>query len=93
MPRIEELAGWRFAVADTAALDIDPDTGQPRLDDTGQPQTIPAKLLVFFEPVESGPNQVTMGDQVKVMLTEDAKNELIRQLTGGIVISNGHLHG
>lgn len=88
MPRVTELAGYHFAVSDTQILDIDPETGQPRMID-GQPQTVAAKQLIFFEPVRLGPTQVAMGDQVKVTLPDEAKTELVRLLTGGIVVANG----
>ena len=79
MPRSVELQGYGFQVADVEMPHVDPKDGQVVFDGKGRPKMQQGKLLVFVD--------VRSGDQVRVPLSEDARAELVRQLTGGVTIA------
>ena len=77
MPRVTELHGYRMAVTDTTIPEIDDKDGQVIHGMDGQPKLQQAKQIVFFD---------QLGDQVKVTLPDDARQELVRLLTGGVIV-------
>jgi hypothetical protein len=81
MPRItrDVLANYQFGVGSQHVPDIDPADGQPRHDHDGQVKTREEALLAFVDP--------TTGHEVHVPLSDDARRELARQLTGGVVVA------
>lgn len=78
MPRITELQGYRFTVIETEIPNIDPADGQPRYDiTTGTVKLLKVKQIILFD---------QLGDHVKITLPDEARQELVRQLTGDIVV-------
>jgi hypothetical protein len=73
------LANYHFGVGTHQVPDIDPVDGQVRHDSNGDVKTREETLLVFTDP--------TTGHEVHVPLGDDARRELARQLTGGIVVA------
>lgn len=78
MPRLTELVGWGFAVQDWQTPVAD-ENGQPTIGDGGQLQMAPGKLLVLIDP--------QTGEQIRIGLSEGARDELVRQLAGGVVVA------
>lgn len=79
MPRVTELVGYGFAVAEVQVPDVDPRDGQPRRNARGEVKMIPAKRIMLRDP---------MGDAVVITLDGKAKDELVRQLTGGVAVAS-----
>lgn len=64
-------------------LPIGDEQGRPLVDETGQPKTLEHTTLVFIHQLPDGQRIV------RVPFTPEAKTELVRKLTGGIVVANG----
>lgn len=77
MPRVTELVGYGFFVGDVQLPDVDAE-GKMQDDGAGRIKTKPGKILVLGCPVT--------GDQIKFPLSEEGRSELVRQLTGGVVV-------
>jgi hypothetical protein len=77
MPRMTELVGYGFTVGDIQLPDVD-DQGKLQDDGAGGIKTKPGKMLVLVDP--------SNGDQVKFPLSEEGRTELVRQLTGGLLV-------
>lgn len=85
MPRIieERWVGVGYQVI-TEHLAVTDPNGNVVHDAAGLPKTQEHRTLVFILPMPDGQRVV------RVPFTLEAKDELVRQLTGGIVIANGH---
>ena len=77
MPRVTELQGYRMAVIDTTIPVVDEKDGQPVRGMDGQIKQQTCKQIILFD---------QLGDTVKVTLPEDARQELVRLLTGGVIV-------
>ena len=77
----DELEGYAFNVVRGERPVVDPKDGQVVRDRDGQPRIEEATLIVFVDPQTA--------HTVIVPLSEVARLELIRQLTGGVVVANG----
>lgn len=77
MPRItvDQLVGYQFTVAQGAEPVID--NGTPVHDMKGEVKTLPVWVLTFGCP--------HTGHRVVATLNEQAKNELVAMLSGGVV--------
>lgn len=76
MARITELVAHGFAVQDVEIPEVDAN-GQPVMNGGG-PKTRPGKMVVFIDS--------QTGDQTRVRLSPEARDEIVRQLTGGVLI-------
>ena len=82
MPRITQdtLLGYQFAIVEGTRVFTD-DAGNVVHDGHGAPRLVPEKALVFTDPAS--------GHVVVCPLSDESRQELVRQLTGGIVVANG----
>lgn len=78
MPRITEPVAYGFAVNDATLPVIDQNDGQPIRNGHGEPKTQPGKILTFVDP--------RAGDQIRVAFSLDARDQLVQQLTGGVIM-------
>lgn len=83
MPRVtqERLLGYGFQVIKETVPQIDEGDGQIIHGANGQPKTTEETVIVFVDPVSA--------HRVDVPLSEEARGEMVKQLTGGIVLPSG----
>jgi hypothetical protein len=74
MPRWEQLVNFHMAAV--KGHQMDPAEGN------GAPQKVDIWTLVFTDR--------QTGDQIRISFREKARDELVRQLTGGIVLAGGN---
>lgn len=85
MPRVieERWIGVGYDIV-TEHLQVAGADGQPLFDGKGLPKTMPHTTLVFIH------NEPGVQVVVRIPFTEEAKQELVKKLTGGILIpANG----
>jgi hypothetical protein len=75
MPRFETLVNFHMAAVKGQELD------QPQ-GGNGGPHLVDIWTLVFSDR--------QTGDQIRISFREEARDELVRQLTGGIVLAGGN---
>lgn len=85
MPRAieERWVGIGYDVV-TEHLPIGDDQGRLIHDEHGLPKTVEHTTLVIFLPLPDGQRVI------RIPFAPEARQELVRKLTGGIVIANGH---
>lgn len=84
----DRLEGYGFNVIRADEPYVDPETGEMAVNDRGEPLTHQVTRLVFIENLPNGwPGARHV---VVVPLVDEARQNLIRMLTGGIHIANGN---
>lgn len=78
MPRFESLVGFHMAAV--KGQEVETKTG-----DNGQEETMVVETwtLIFTD--------VQTQDQIRIGFRREARDELVRQLTGGVVLAGGEL--
>ena len=75
MATVENLVGWNVAAVKGTETEMR----------DGEPHAVEAWRLIFMETVPPSGNQIVFS------MRKDTRDELVRQLTGGIVLSGGEL--
>jgi len=78
----DSLEGYSFQVQHLEAQEVDPKNGQPLFNGDGSPKMVERIMLVFID------EQIFGKHAVVVPLTGENRDELVRQLTGGVVIAS-----
>jgi hypothetical protein len=91
MPRRVDdyLVGYTFMVTRREDQPINPEDGSPALNEDGSPLRVPFFRLTFHD-AEYALGRGG-GHAVIVDMLEQNRDELVRQLTGGIVLGNGRV--
>jgi hypothetical protein len=76
VPRVEQLVGYHIGVTEGKELDSE-EQGN------GGPVVVKVWSLVFTDRQS--------GDQIRIAFRQDTRDEIVRQLTGGIVLAGGEL--
>lgn len=74
MPRITNLVGWHMAAVKGKEQDV--------AEGNGEPEMVDVWMLVFTDRQTN--------DQIRISFREEARDALVRQLTGGIVLAGGN---
>ena len=78
----ETLLAYQFSVQRGEEQEVDQRDGQPLFNGDGSPRMVASTRLIFVCPAT--------GHVVIVPLPEAAREELVRQLTGGIVVAGAN---
>ena len=87
MPRLieEKWVGIGFDITIEQTPKTHPANGQPLYDENGLPLTEEVTTLVLIVPLPDGQRII------RIPFSPESKQELLRKLTGGIVVPNGNI--